>query len=287
MQRVFGARAQAAGARFELRHRLGAGTSGSVHAAWDHEIGGWVALKLLDAATDAEAQGLVGEADALRQLAHPDIVGFVSAGHAGSRAWLAMELARGAELTRYTEPARLLPEPLVVQLGARLAGALAHAHSRGVVHRDLKPANVRVDWASGSLKLLDFGLARRAEAAATRTGLVPGSPAYMAPELMAAAPPSARSDLYALGATLFHLLTGRPPHAAESMGELLERVAHDTAPRLRSLQPQASAPLDALLADLLAREPAARPPDATAVAAALRAVPAPTALLAAGLVSRG
>jgi eukaryotic-like serine/threonine-protein kinase len=278
--------AAAAGARFELKHRLGGGSSGSVHAAWDHERGGWVALKLLTAATSADAEGLVREADALRRLDHADIVVLVDAGHQASRAWLAMELARGVELTRYTQPARLLPEPVVAQLGARLAAALAHAHGRGVVHRDLKPANVRIDWASGSLKLLDFGLARAADAQATRTGLVPGSPAYMAPELMAGAPPSARSDLYALGATMFHLLTGRLPHEADSMGELLRRVAHERAPRLRSLRPQATAPLDALLADLLAREPSARPADAAAVAAALRLAPGPDSATGDGAKSR-
>jgi eukaryotic-like serine/threonine-protein kinase len=107
-----------------------------------------------------------------------------------------------------------------------------------VLHRDIKPANVLVDLRADVLKLGDFGLARAADSQATRTGLVLGSPAYMAPELLASAAPGPTTDLYALGVTLFELLAGRLPFVHEgSMGEMLRRVAQQPAPRLLALRP--------------------------------------------------
>jgi eukaryotic-like serine/threonine-protein kinase len=181
-----------------------------------------------------------------------------------------MTLAPGAELSRYTVAARALPLAVVLRLGERIAGALAHAHGRGVVHRDLKPANVRVDWPTSQLTVLDFGLARSADSAATRTGLVPGSPVYMAPELLAGAMPSPATDLYALGATLFHLLTMRPPHDAPTLGALLQSVAAAPAPALHTLRPDAPPALAELVAALLARQAHDRPARAATVAERLR-----------------
>jgi eukaryotic-like serine/threonine-protein kinase len=262
--------------RFEPRRLIGRGASGRVDAAWDHHGSLWVALKRFDPEpggsdepTDVE-DSFGREVRALRQLDHPDIVRVLAAGRdpQGSP-WLAMSLAAGADLSRYTVPSRRLPLPVALRIAERIAAVLAYAHRCGVIHRDLKPANVRIDWAHDRLTVLDFGLARSADGAATRTGRVMGSPSYMAPELLAGAPATPASDLYALGASLFHLLTGRPPHEADTLGALLHRVATAPAPDLRSLLPQASAPLAALTAGLLAAAPSARPADASAVAAAI------------------
>jgi eukaryotic-like serine/threonine-protein kinase len=133
---------------------------------------------------------------------------------------------------------------------------------------------VMVDWAGGRVTLTDFGLARLDDAARTRSALVPGSPGYMAPEMLAGAPPDARSDLYALGVLLFELLAGRRPHEAASLGELLQRVATDAAPDLRALRPDLPAPLADALARTLARRPAQRPADARTLAAELQAAAA-------------
>jgi eukaryotic-like serine/threonine-protein kinase len=154
----------------------------------------------------------------------------------------------------------------------RVALALAHAHRQGVVHRDLKPANVLVHWPSDTVKLADFGLARAADALQTGTGLVPGSPAYMAPELLAGAVPTPQSDFYALGVMLFELLEGQRPHDGHSMGELLRQVAQQTAPDLHALRPELPQPLTDLVARLLAKAPAERPADGAALALQLRAV---------------
>lgn len=151
----------------------------------------------------------------------------------------------------------------------RVAEALAYAHAQGVLHRDLKPANVMVDWAADRVTLTDFGLASLADAERTRTGLVLGSPAYMAPELLAGQPADASTDLYALGAMAFQLLTGSLPFDAPGLGELLRQVAQQPAPDLAALRPELPPALAALVAQLLAKAPAERPPSAAGVAQAL------------------
>jgi serine/threonine-protein kinase len=143
-----------------------------------------------------------------------------------------------------------------------------------VLHRDVKPANVMLHLPSGSLKLTDFGLARLHDAARTRSGLLLGTPAFMAPELLAGAPADARSDLYALAALLFQLLTARLPHEGESMGHLLQSIARNEPLALHALRPELPTSLSALLARALARSPGAREADGAVLARALRAVAA-------------
>jgi serine/threonine-protein kinase len=257
-----------------LRH-LGDGGTATVFLAED-EAGAPVALKVLSLSAlggrPAEtAQHFQTEAALVRQLQHPCIAQVLAAGVQGPWAWIAMEAAPGVALSRYTAAKRLLPEPVVLHMGQQIAQALACAHAQGVVHRDIKPANVIVAVSTGSLKVTDFGLARFAGAQRTGTGIVLGSPAFLAPELLAGGEASPAGDLYALGVTLFQLLTGRLPLDAPSLGELLRRVSLDTAPTLQSLRPDLPAGLSALLAALLAKQPAQRPPHALAVSAELAA----------------
>jgi serine/threonine protein kinase len=264
---------------YRVLRTLGQGSMGVVYLAIDGQSGEAVALKVFELAAGAgsaeqsEARArFLTEAEPMRRLQHPDIVALHAAGEEAGRAWLAMELITGTSLERYTRPARLLPEAVVMGIGARIARALHHAHGAGIVHRDVKPSNVMVDWASGRLKLADFGLARLADAERTRTGLVLGSPAYMAPEQLAGDPATPASDVYALGVLLFQLLTGRLPHDEASLGELLRQVASVPAPDLRSVRPGLPAPLAAMVAALLAKRPADRPPDAATVAMQLQAL---------------
>lgn len=276
-------------ARFELLRPLGQGGAGNVHAAFDRARGQIVALKVFSLAAGADAaarRAALGRFEAgvraAARLVHRDIVATLDAGTAGpdgDTAWVAMELAPGVALARYTRAPRLLPEPAVIAIGERLAMALDFAHRNGVVHRDVKPANVIVDWPAGVLKLVDFGLARAAGTEPTATGLLLGTPAYMAPEQLAGGSPDVQSDLYALGVTLFELLAGRPPHEAASLGELLRRSASEAAPALTILRPDlarfpAGRELDALLAALLERDAARRPARGDIVAQTLRAIAA-------------
>ena len=267
--------------RYRVGVLLGTGGGSQVHEAVDLRTGGTIALKLIHLPADLGAgqraewlARLQREADLSRRLTHPDIVAVLATGLQGHQAWLAMERVRGVDLARYTQPQRRLPENLVLEIGARVAAALAHAHGLGIVHRDLKPANVIVNLAAGQVKLADFGVARDDEAERTRTGLSLGTPAYMAPELLAGETASPASDAYALGVMLFELLTGRRPHQAETLGALLKATATERPAELRTLRPDLPAPALAAVEQLLARRPQDRPADLGAWAAQVAALAA-------------
>jgi eukaryotic-like serine/threonine-protein kinase len=256
-----------------LLRPLGAGAQSLVFLAERGSQREPVALKIVPLPVGEEAaavaEAFLAAAARARQLQHPHIVVVHGAGIEGPLAWLAMEAVPGSDLERYTQPTRLLPEALAVDLCARLAQALAHAHRLGIVHRDLKPANVLLDLATRTLKLADFGLARAVGGSETGTGLMLGTPAYMAPEQLAGAVPSAATDLYALGVLLFELLAGRRPHEGATMGELLRQVAQEPAPPLLALKPRLLPELAALVARLLDKVARNRPSDALVVAAEL------------------
>lgn len=255
-------------AGYRLGRLLGSGQHGTVHLAAQVATGQVVALKLVSLpADDAEVRRqFLRQAATALALKHPGIVALHAAGVQGPLGWLAMEAVLGSDMQRYTAPARLLPDPLVLRVGARLAEALAHAHALGVVHRDIKPANVLVHWPGDIVKLADLGLARVADAHATRTGLLLGSPAYMAPEQLAGAVPDARSDFYALGVTLFQLLSGRLPFEGITLGELLRQVASCDAPNLRQMHPRLPTAVATLVARLLSRQPGQRAETAATLA---------------------
>ena len=267
--------------RYRLGARLGEGGGSQVVEADDLRTGRQVAVKLIQLPADlpaAQRQEWVArlhrEAELARKLDHPDIVAVYEAGIQGQQAWLAMERVHGVDLSRYTQRHLLLPENLVLRIGARVAAALAHAHACGVVHRDLKPANVLVHLAGGQVKLADFGVARQDDAALTRTGMTLGTPAYMAPEQLAGAPATAASDTYALGVMLFELLAGRRPHQAATLGELLQATASQPPAALARLRPDLPAPVVAAVEQLLARQPADRPANLDAWAASVAALAA-------------
>lgn len=277
-----------------LLQPLGTGVQSQVHRALRLADGLEVALKLAALGAGSHTGDAPPARDAFlraaglaRSLQHPHIVRVFDAGVEGQLAWLSMELMPGGDLEPYTTPGALQPAARVLAWGHQLALALAHAHRHGVVHRDLKPGNVLLD-ASGHAKLADFGLARGADALHTGTGIVPGTPFYMAPELLSGNVPSAASDLYALAVLLFELLTGRRPHGASTMGELLLRVARDPAPDLTPLRPDLPPALGALVAQLLAKQPRERGGGAGAVAAQLQQLQALCAAAAGpGGMSRG
>lgn len=223
------------------------------------------------AGAEDRAARLVREARRLARLAHPDIVPLLGAGRHGEWVWIALAWVDGPDLAGFVPADRRLPAGSIAGLLAQVADALEHAHRLGIVHRDLKPANIRIDRRTGRARLLDFGVSTDAGAARTRTGLVVGSPAYQAPELLAGEAPDVASDLFALGVTLFELLSGRRPWQAESLGALLRSLARDPPADLADLRPDLPPALLAVVRECLARDPRSRPASARLLAARLRA----------------
>jgi len=256
---------------YRLGERLGAGGMGAVYLAEHRATGHRCAVKLLPPASDPEAVlRFAREGEAMAAVRHPNVATVHATGEADGRRFLVLEHLAGGDLAR-----RLRTGPLPVREAAAvvrdLAGGLAAVHARGVLHRDLKPANVLFDE-QGTPKLVDFGLARlAAPRRLTATGEVFGTPAYMAPEATRGDPAAVdeRTDVYGLGAVLYEALTGRPPFTGKTPFAVLEQV-HARAPApAEALRPEVDAGLARLCRRALAKDPAARFPDAAALGRAL------------------
>jgi eukaryotic-like serine/threonine-protein kinase len=259
-------------AGYRLEELLASGAVGATHRARTAD-GACVALKLIDLDADPAAQArrrFEREATIAARLRHPGIVEGRGHGVEGRFGWIATVFVPGGDLRRWLGPATPAWSPArALELGAGLARALDHAHRQGVVHRDLKPSNVLVDREQDAFLLADFGIAALQDGLRSRTGVLPGSPAYMAPELLAGGAPTVATDVYGLAATLYELLAGRPPHQADTLGALMRALAREPAPPLRQWRPSLPAACDAALAPALDRDPARRPRSAAALADAL------------------
>lgn len=194
-----------------------------------------------------------------RQITHPDVLRVLDGGMLDDEAWLITEAVQGHDLTRYTQPNRLLPDALVLRVAARIAHALAHAHALGIVHRDLKPANVLVDLVRDVVKVADFGITGMDGAPQTGSSLLRGTPAYMAPELLAGAPPAPACDAWSLGVLVYELLSARRPHEATTLADLLWMTARQSPQPLQPLRPDLPASVCAHVGMLLTGDPARRP----------------------------
>lgn len=251
--------------RYVIDKPLGHGAMGAVYLAHDPRSGQVLALKTLALAREFSGDALaevrsrfLREADMAGRLHHPDIVSIIESGECDGLGYIAMEHVDGVDLGRHAQPDTLLPVVQVLQIGARVARALAHAHSRGVTHRDIKPENIMVNASTGLVKVMDFGVARVADATRTRTGVVLGTPTYMSPEQLAGQNVDGRTDLYALGVTLFQLLTGRLPYAADGMGALMRAIARETPPSVCDFRPELPPALGDVIALALQKHPATR-----------------------------
>ncbi|MBX3471079.1 MAG: protein kinase, partial [Planctomycetes bacterium] len=245
-----------AGCRVE--RPLGRGGMGAVYLARD-AAGAQVVVKVLapEVAHDpAVRRRFAREGDALRRLPpHPALVGLRAVEADAEPPAIVMDHVEGAALSRLSRaPARLAPAA-AARAARDVATALAVVHAQGLLHRDVKPANVIVR-PDGGATLVDFGVARDAfRTALTRTGHMVGSTHYMAPEQWQGAALDARADLYGLGATLYHALTGRPPCTGADPAELMDRVlAGDVAPP-RALAPEVPLELERVVLQLLSPDP--------------------------------
>jgi serine/threonine protein kinase len=225
------------GGRYSLDREIGRGGAGAVWLGRDEVLGRVVAIKRVGMAPGGTSPDLVRaerEARIAARINHAHVVAVFDLVHEDDQQWLVMEYVEGrtlAELVHNEGP--LAPDDAAAIL-VQVAEALAAAHAAGVVHRDVKPSNILVA-ADGHTKLSDFGIARGdKDASLTQTGLVTGSPAYLAPEVASGRQATAASDVWSLGATLFHTLSGRPPYDVNGnvLGALY-RIVHEDPPRLQ------------------------------------------------------
>jgi serine/threonine-protein kinase len=259
-------------ARYRLGPVLGRGGMGTVHRAADELLGRDVAVKVLDVAqAPAHAvQRFRREAQFLAGLSHPNVVTVFDFGADADRAWLVMELLPGPTLHELVDRQGPLPVADVSSYGRQCASALAAVHAAGITHRDVKPANLMLA-ADGMCKLLDLGIARlegvaTTQPALTRAGTILGTVPYLAPEVITGEAPQPPADLYALGAVLFVLLTGRPPFTDEDTMAAMAQHVHAPVPRPSARRRDVPPELDELVVGLLAKDPAVRPTAAEVVA---------------------
>ena len=274
--------------RYTLEREIGRGGMGAVWLARDEVLGRDVAVKRVGLFPGGSSPDLLRaqrEAKLAASLNHPHVVSVYDFVSDGDEQWLVMEYVPGTNLSVISQERGGLPPGEAAAVLRQVAEALAAAHTAGIVHRDVKPSNILVTE-DGVAKLADFGIARaRADSTLTGTGMVTGSPAYLAPEVASGEPATEASDVWSLGATLFHTLTGRPPYDVnDNVLAAMYRIVHEEPPRL----PSAGWPAD-LLETTMATDPADRWPmvrvqqyltsGAGAATRATTADAAPTAML--------
>ena len=270
------------GGRYRIVELLGRGGMGEVYRAEDLLLAQRVALKFLPAelAGDSERmERLLAEVRLARQVSHPNVCRVYDVGEADGHHFFSMELVEGDDLASLLRLVGHFPGDKAIDLARQLCAGVAAAHACGVVHRDLKPANVLIDR-RGRAHVADFGLALAGAASGAEANA--GSPGYMAPEQLAGREATARSDLFALGAVLYEIFTGRRAYRADSLDELRRLVEEGPPPPPSGLVADIDPAVDRIIMRCLEREPANRPTSALAVAAALPGGDALAAALAAG-----
>ncbi len=262
--------------RFRLLGELGRGAMGVVYRAEDTTLGRAVAIKTIAlGGTSPEERDLyearfLQEGRAAGRISHPGIVTIYEMGREGDVAYIAMELLDGVDLRELISGARLPPSQAVT-IAALVADALAHAHEQHVVHRDIKPGNIMV-LGDGRVKLMDFGIARLQQPSVrTQTGVLLGSPQYMAPEQLVGRPFDHRADIFSLGLVLYEMLTGTRPFAGEDLSELAFKVANTAATPPSHVNRRLPPVLDFIVARTLKKKPEERYASAADLAADLRA----------------
>ncbi|TCK27291.1 serine/threonine-protein kinase [Pseudonocardia endophytica] len=254
--------------RYRIVRWIAAGGMGTVWEAHDEALDQTVALKHVGfsgAPADAEAnrRRTLREARNAAQLRRePDVVAIYDVRERDGDVWLVLEYLPSRSLAQVLEGGERIEPAVAAGVGAAVARALAAAHARGITHRDVKPGNVLIAAADGAAKLTDFGISHaEGDPALTATGLLSGTPAFMAPEVARGDDSTAAADVFSLGATLYAAVEGQPPFGhATNPRALIQRVAHDPVP-----PPVRAGALTPVLQQMLAPDPAQRPFAATVV----------------------
>ena len=232
------------GSRYKIQNVLGQGTTGAVFKGRDIVTDEIVAVKVLNLSDELEDDQLDEykfrfhrEIETAGNLNHPNIVKILDSGETDGFAYIAMEYVDGTNLRNYARADQLLEPKTVLKIIAQCADALAYAHKQDLIHRDIKPANIIYNYSDDYVKLTDFGIARIPDSTRTRAGSILGTPLYMSPEQLAGERLDARSDLYSLGVTLYHLLTGSPPFRPKTMAELMRSITQEQHKDIAEIDP--------------------------------------------------
>jgi serine/threonine protein kinase len=254
--------------KYQIVEPVGEGAMGVVYRATDSVLDRTVAVKVMSAAI-ARDQGLrqrfLREAQAAASLQHPNVVTIYDLGETDGHLYIAMEFVYGADLERLMELKESLTLQAKLDIIADVLTGLSYAHRKGVVHRDIKPANIRVGD-DGRSKIMDFGVAHLMSSNMTRTGLVLGTPSYMAPEQVMSGNITACTDLYAVGTVLYQLVTGKKPFEAPTLQGLFYKIVTEAPRPITELVPGLPAKLDRIVRKAMAKDPADRYSDALQMA---------------------
>jgi len=238
--------------KYRLLQLLGKGTSGTVYRALDTASDRSVALKVIDPEVFRDPEfgaerhsQFLSEASLAGMLIHPYIVSILDAVAEGETGYVAMELVTGGDLSQFTDPARLLPVPDVIEIAFNCCSALEYTSRAGIIHCDIKPANIMIAEDT-DVRITDFGAAFLRKSQVVRTAAM-GSPHYMSPEQIAGQDLTLHSDMYSLGVVLYELLTGTLPFTASELNELVHKILTMEPAPPSSLRPELSADIDRIV----------------------------------------
>ena len=247
---------------YEVKGVIGRGGMGVVLKAFDPALSRNVAIKVLSASLatcGAARRRFLREAKAAAAVAHEHVVSVFAVVETAGLPFLVMEYVPGGSLQDRIDRQGPLGLTEILRIGTQTAAGLAAAHAQGLVHRDVKPANILMENGLERVKLTDFGLARAAaDAGMTQSGLIAGTPHYMAPEQARGEATDHRADLFSLGSTIYAMCAGHPPFRADSPLAVLRRVSDDDPRPVRQINPDIPDWLEAIVARLHSKDPAGR-----------------------------
>ncbi len=249
---------------YQVEALIGRGAMGSVYLARDTKLNRHIALKVLLgslARTPSIVKQFHQEAQSAAPLNHPNIVRIYSAGVEAGTPYIAMEFVDGEPLDRFLKRKGKVNWDVALHIGAQVALALDCAHQHGIIHRDVKPSNILLDR-KGGVRLTDFGIARMQSRDGASGGPVVGTPQYMSPEQLTGGDIGPASDLFALGVTMYQMISGEMPFRGESSMALVRSICEDTPVRLNKLDESVPDDVARLVAYLIEKEPSGRPASA-------------------------
>jgi len=263
--------------KYQILEQVGEGAMGIVYRAMDPILNRPVAIKVMNegmAQDSSLRERFLREAQAAGSLQHPNVVTIYDFGETDGHLFIAMEYITGADLEHLLRHHAPLSLAAKLDIMIDVLNGLSYAHRRGVIHRDIKPANIRVDE-DGHARIMDFGVARLATSNLTSTGVMMGTPNYMAPEQISGEAVTPSVDIFSAGAVLYELLTNAKPFSGDTLHSVLFKIVSDVQVDVRELQPDLPQALNEVVNKALAKTPEQRFRSAAEMGNALQAIRAP------------